>query len=111
MSTREWKFRIDDIIKAIEKIENYLKGVDLKRFHSESLLEDAVIRNLEIIGEASNHIPEDVRLRYPEIPWHQMKGIRNILIHEYFGVDSETVWNTVQSDLPRLKIQLLKIIN
>lgn len=68
---------------------------------------DAVIRNLEVIGEASSHLPIEIQEQYPDVPWSMMKGIRNILAHEYFGVDLEIVWKTVQDDLPILKKRLL----
>lgn len=68
---------------------------------------DAVVRNIEIIGEASSHLPDDVLQRYPDIPWHLMRAIRNVLAHEYFGVDVEVIWKTVKEDLPRLKEMLL----
>ncbi len=110
MPSREWKFRIQDIIESIEKIEQYLNGISLEMFKRNHMIVDAVVRNLEIIGEASNHIPEKIRSKYPTIPWHQMKGIRNILIHEYFGVDTETVWHSAKKHLPPLKNQLKEII-
>ena len=70
-----------------------------------------MIRNLEIMGEAAKHIPESIQLKYKEIPWPQMKGIRNILIHEYFGVDIEVLWKTAHEDLPHLKIQIQTLLD
>ena len=67
---------------------------------------DAVIRNLEIIGEAATHVPSDQQDKYQEIPWLQMKGMRNILVHEYFGIDVEVLWKTIEEDLPLLKTQI-----
>jgi uncharacterized protein with HEPN domain len=64
---------------------------------------DAVIRNLEVIGEAATYIPEEIKVKYSEIPWAKMRGIRNLLIHEYFGVDIDVVWETIQKDLEPLK--------
>ena len=71
---------------------------------------DAVIRNIEIIGEAAANIPEDIQNQYTKIPWHQMKGMRNILIHQYFGVDIDVLWKTVNEDLPALKILIKKLL-
>ncbi len=109
MSTRDWTFRIEDILEAIGRIEEYTSDLDFDGWQKDQKTIDAVIRNFEIIGEAAGCIPEDVRARYREIPWAKMKGIRNILIHEYFGVDIDVVWQTIQSDLPILKSALNKI--
>lgn len=110
MSSREWIFRIHDILKSIDKIERFIKGMSLIKFKKNELVIDAVIRNLEIIGEASKSIPIAVRRLYPEIPWEQMSGMRNILIHEYFGVDAKIVWHTVKKSLPVLQKQLKQIV-
>jgi len=69
-----------------------------------------VIRNLEIIGEAATNIPEDIQEQHPDIPWYQMKGMRNVLIHEYFGVDKDVLWQTLQKDLPSLKEKITKML-
>lgn len=110
MSSRDWKFRIEDILRAIDKIEIYLNRMTLAQFKKNELVMDAVVRNLEIIGEASKNIPVAVRRAYPEIPWDQMKGMRNILIHEYFGVDVKIVWHTAKKYLPPLRKQLKSIL-
>lgn len=108
-SSREWSFRIKDILQAIDKIEQYTKNMTASEFKKNGLVIDAVIRNFEIIGEASVHIPHEVRVAYPDIPWKHMTAMRNILIHEYFGVNEGTVWLTVLERLPTLKQQLLTI--
>lgn len=105
MSSRDWLFRIQDILKAIQKIETYIEGMTLNQFKKNELVIDAVIRNFEIIGEASKNISKSTRDLYPDIPWDQMNGMRNILIHEYFGVDETTVWHTAKTHLPILKEQ------
>ena len=79
-------------------------------FKKNELVQDAVIRNFEVIGEASNNIPLQFQSSHPDIPWRQMCALRNFLIHEYFGVDSITVWQTVQVNLPTLKQQLISVI-
>jgi uncharacterized protein with HEPN domain len=104
--SRDWSFRIQDILEAIDKIEQYTKNMMVSEFKKNQLVVDAVIRNFEIIGEASAHIPHAVRSAYPDVPWKQMTAMRNILIHEYFGVNLGTVWQTVQTRLPALKQQL-----
>lgn len=108
-SSRDWSFRIADILNAIDKIEHYTHGMTLAQFRKNELVIDAVIRNFEIIGEASKSIPDTVQNSFPEIPWKQMSGMRNLLIHEYFGVDIDTVWHTAKKQLPLLKFNLSKI--
>ena len=107
MPYRSWQFRIDDILAAIDKIERYTHGIDFVVWQEDEKTVDAVIRNLEIIGGASSHLPAEVQAHYEDVPWNMMKGIRNILAHEYFGVDLEIVWKTVKEDLPVLKERLL----
>ncbi len=109
MSSRDWTFRIQDILTSIEKIERYIAGITMTEFKKKDLIIDAVVRNFEIIGEASKHIPASIRNKYSDVPWSEMAGIRNILIHEYFGVDTKILWRTAKKDLPSLKEQLLQI--
>lgn len=111
MSPRNWKFRLEDINEALDLIREYTKDLDFISWAKDRKTIDAVIRNLEIIGEAANHIPDSIQSKYMEIPWFQMKGMRNILIHEYFGVDSEVLWQTVSEDLPHLKIQIQTLLS
>jgi len=108
MPSRSWQFRIDDIIEAINKIQQYTRGYDFDSWCKDEKTIDAVIRNIEIIGEASSHLPEEIQKQFEDIPWDTMKAIRNILVHEYFGVDLEIIWKTVKEDLPDLKKLLLK---
>ncbi len=109
MSSRDWVFRIQDILRAIDKIESFVKGMTLNKFRKNELVVDAVVRNLEIIGEASKSIPIAVRHKYPDIPWMKMGGMRNVLIHQYFGVDVKIVWRTIKESLPTLHEQLQQI--
>ncbi len=108
MPFRNWRFRINDILESIDKIERYTKGMNLDSWLGDDKTMDAVIRNIEIIGEASSHVPDEVLQQYDDIPWQLMKGIRNIVAHEYFGVDLEIIWKTVTEDLPVLKERLHK---
>ena len=87
---------------AIARIESYT-GQGRKAFFDSTMVQDAVIRNLEVIGEAVKQLPADLRQRYPRIPWRSITALRNVLIHEYFGVDLEIVWRVVQRRLPTLK--------
>lgn len=102
MSPRDWDLRIDDIIDALQTIASYIDGITYDQWTNDRKTIDAVIRNIEIIGEAANHIPEDIQIRYADIPWAQMRCIRNLLIHEYFGVDIDIIWQTITDDLPDL---------
>ena len=93
---------LNHIIDAITRIESYTsKGKEV--FFRESVVQDAVIRNLEIIGEAVKNLSADLRVHYPEIPWARIAGMRDVLIHEYFGVRLQTVWNAVENRLPELR--------
>ncbi|CAD7848663.1 MAG: Protein of unknown function DUF86, BT0167 group [Olavius algarvensis Delta 4 endosymbiont] len=108
MPYRSWEFRIDDIIEAINKIERYIYGLDFEKWQKDEKTIDAVIRNIEVIGEAASHLPAEIQEQYKEIPWGMMKGIRNVLAHEYFGIDLKITWKTVKEDLPSLKKYLQK---
>jgi len=92
---------------AIDTIEEYLEVVSYEEFTSNKMIIDAVVRELEIIGEASNNLSEEFRERHPDIVWRRMKDMRNFLIHEYFGVNIKVVWDTCKEDLPKLS----KLIN
>lgn len=91
MSPRNWQFRLDDIVDSLELISEYVKGMDYSSWKKDRKTIDAVIHNIEIIGEAATHIPEEIQEQNQGIPWYQMKGMRNVLIHEYFGVDLEVL--------------------
>lgn len=98
------------ILDFIDKIESYTQeGQDV--YMNSSLIQDAVIRNFEIIGEAAKQISEDVKKDHPGIPWRKITGFRDILIHRYMGVDLDAVWNAIIQDLPPLKREILKIVS
>lgn len=110
MPPRDWKFRIKDILKAIDAIQEYTKGMGFRTFTGDRRTVDAVVRNLTIIGEAAVQIPEDLCLKHSEIPWYEMRGMRNLVVHEYFQADDAVVWNTVKMDLPSLPAHFEKIL-
>lgn len=91
-----------DILACIEKIQGYTAGMTFEQFRNDSKTVDAVIRNFEVIGEAAGYIPESIQERYPELAWLEMRGMRNIMIHEYFGISLHIIWRTVVHDLPPL---------
>jgi len=96
---RDYKQQLDDILQAIAFIREYVKDMDCKAFEADRKTQDAVIRNLEIIGEAARIIPDDVRDKAAEIEWYKIIALRNILIHEYFGVNLKIVWDVIQNKL------------
>lgn len=102
MPHRKWNLRVTDILGSIERIFEYTQYMDFEKFKSDKKTIDAVVRNFEIIGEAASHIPEEISQAHPEIPWRDMRDMRNILAHEYFGVNENIVWTTIQDDLPLL---------
>jgi len=103
MKKKDYKLFVEDILMAMDKIERYIKGLTYETFVENDMAIDAVIRNLEIIGEAAKNLPEEVKVRYPDIPWKRMVGLRNIAIHEYFGVDLEIIWEIITRNLPETK--------
>ena len=102
MPYRRWDIRVRDILSAIEKIFEYTSGYDIENFENDSKTVDAVVRNLEIIGEAARHVPDDIVENNPGIPWREMRDLRNLLAHEYFGVNTRIVWETIRTDLPAI---------
>lgn len=102
---------VDDILSAIKKINKFCKGIEREDFMKNELLMDAVVRNLEIIGEASSKLTASFRERHKEIEWRKIIGMRNRIIHAYDTVDFETVWDVVREDLPELKKKLKAIVS
>ena len=99
---REWRLYLDDMIGFSRKVLSYTEGVDQAAFSANGLIYDATLRNLELIGEAATHIPEEIRAAQPEIPWRMVVATRNRLIHAYLGIDDDTVWSIVRDDVPAL---------
>ncbi|OGU75466.1 MAG: hypothetical protein A2V93_09340 [Ignavibacteria bacterium RBG_16_34_14] len=103
MSRRDWKILFEDIVESINKIEEYIKGLSFEDFSHNSLIIDAVVRNIEIIGEASKNMPQAIQNKFHDIPWQKLKGIRNRIVHEYFKIDVSIIWFIIQNELNSLK--------
>ncbi len=99
MTFKDWRVRIEDMIEAIERIRRYTAGMDEAGFVADDRTVDAVVRNLEIIGEAAKRVPLPVAEHHSEIPWSRMSEMRNILVHEYHSVDPSIIFDTVRHDL------------
>ena len=108
---RDFKVYLEDILEAIGKVHRYTSGLSREDFASDEMRIDAVVRNLEIIGEASKRIPNEIRLKHPSVEWKKMAGLRDILIHEYFGIDIDIVWDIIQNKLPALEQQIKAILD
>ena len=108
---REYTDYLKDILDSINKVEKFIKGMTFDQFANDDKTIFAVIRALEIIGEATKNIEMQVRKNYPQIPWREMAGIRDKLIHDYIGVNIEVVWKAAIEDLPKLKPEIQSIIN
>lgn len=100
---------IEHILYAISKIEDFTSSMARSQFDKNELVQDAVIRNIEIIGEASKRVSDDFKANHSEIPWREMAGMRDKLIHDYMGVDLDVVWRTIEIDIPELHRLLKKI--
>ena len=102
---------VNHILDSIKIIEGYAEGKNFNDFKHSIQLQDSIIRRLEIIGEAITKLPEEFHTKFPDVPWKKVIGMRNILIHEYFGIDIELTWEVVIRDIPELKIEINKIKN
>ena len=106
MSEREWRFYLDDMLRFAKKVRTYSAGIDQAMFEQDELKYDAILRNLELIGEAATHVPGEVREQHAIIPWRQVIATRNRLIHGYLGIDNDTLWSIVSDDIEPLIAQL-----
>jgi uncharacterized protein with HEPN domain len=102
--------RIEDILDAIARTQDYTRGMAFEAFRQDHKTIDAVVRNITIIGEAAGKVPSPVVKQHGEIPWRQMRDFRNVVVHAYFGVDLKVLWDTVRGDLPPLVVPLRKLL-
>ena len=101
---------LEDILEAIYWIQEYMRGVTRENFGTDRMQFDAVIRNLEIIGEAVKNVPDSVREKHPSVAWRKIAGLRDILIHKYFAINIDIIWTIVQSNIPILKTEIQQIL-
>ena len=111
MKNKEPIFFLQDIQNSVAKIFKYTTNIDYQEFVSNDMVKDAVERNFEIIGEAVKNLSEDFRNQYSNIPFKQVAGMRDKLIHDYFGVDYEIVWKTIKDKLPQFNTDIINLIN
>lgn len=104
------KVRLYHMLDSIQQIEEYVANADYDTFVTNSMMRFACIKQLEIIGEASNHISEEIKLKFTTVQWNQIRGMRNVFVHEYFGIDSALVWDILKNELPDLKIKVNSIL-
>ncbi len=110
-SSRNYVLFLEDMIEAMDKIQEYIGDLSYEQFTTKNIVIDAVVRNLEVIGEAAKNVPVGIRKNHTHIPWRQMAGLRNILIHEYFGVDLSIVWTIATKDMPEAKKEIKELLN
>ena len=111
MSKRDLRLLPEDILEACHNILSYTSGMDYENFYGDKKTIDAVVRNFEVIGEAAAILPEDFKIKHPEIEWRRIIGFRNRIIHEYFGIDYENVWKIKEENIPELTERIEILIN
>ena len=111
---KDWRLYLLDMLECIKRIENYVEGLSYEQFLMDDKTKDAVVRNIEIIGEAARNIPKEIQTRYSHIPWAEIISTRHVIAHDYFDLDYEIIWSIIVQDIPLLKRELeliLKEIN
>ena len=111
MPSRNWRLRIEYILESIAAVQDYVAGMTFEDFVRDRRTIDAVVRRFSVIGEAANHVPEEICHRYPGIPWADMRAMRNFLVHEYFGVSEKALWDTIGEDLPGIVAPLQVLLD
>jgi uncharacterized protein with HEPN domain len=110
VQSRDWTIRLEDMAEAAEKVRRYTAGMDFEAFAANDAIVDAVLHNVQHIGEAASHVPADVQARYPDVDWARMRGMRNVLVHTYASVRLDVVWGVVEQRIPILIPRLREIL-
>ena len=110
MPRRDWRLRVADMLDAAQTAMGLAVGLDKADFLADRVLVDAAIKNISVLGEAAMHVPDEVARLWPEIPWRKMRDMRNVIVHEYFGVNPDILWGTVRDDLPSLVPTLSRML-
>ena len=106
MTAKDDSVYVDHMLDCIQRIDEYIE--DKEQFYSSRLVQDAVVRNLQVMAESSQRLADDIKKSYSDIPWKNISGFRNILVHDYLGVDLDMIWSVVEQDLPKLQQALMK---
>lgn len=109
-SARDWRLYADDIIESCGKVRRFLAGRTYESFFADELTRDAVIRNLEVIGEAAKNLPDDVIAKAPDVDWRKVRGMRDVIAHGYFGLDMKVVWSTATTKLDQLEAAVRRLL-
>ncbi len=110
MKRRDYRDYLQDILDAVDDVEVFVGDMSFEEFKKDRKTLNAVVRSIEIIGEASKKLPDSLKAKYRELPWKEMSGMRDKLIHAYFGMDTETIWKTVKENIPPLKKSIQKML-
>ena len=108
--SRDWRLSLQDMLEACAKVREYASDLEFREFADQALVYDAIMWNLQILGEAAKNIPDDLRAKYPEAEWRKIAGLRDVLTHSYFRLHNETLWDVVQNKIPDLAEQLAQIL-
>ena len=111
MKPRDYRDYVADMVEAIGDIESFIKGMTYEDFIADKKTRNAVIRSVEVIGEAAAKLPDEIRSKEPQMPWARIVGMRNRLVHEYFGIDNQILWKTVSESIPELNNEVKRLLD
>lgn len=107
---RDYRVFLDDILEAVRKVREYTEGLSYEQFSADQKTVHAVVWNLQIIGEATKNLPREIRSRYPDLPWRDMAGLRDVIVHQYFGIKLDVIWKIIRNDVPLLESRIRGVI-